>query len=164
MIKRLFPAPLLSAALFVVWLLLNQSLSAGQMLMGLLVALVVPVMTAGLRPLPVRIRHPLTVLRLGFTVVADTTQSNLQVARFLLFPSLRRHPADFVTIPLELRDPNALAVLAVIVCITPGTAWAELSMDRSLLRLHVLEVGDPQTIIDHVKQRYERPLMEIFES
>ena len=157
MIKRLFPAPLLSAALFVVWLLLNQSLSAGQMLMGLLVALVVPVMTAGLRP-------PLTVLRLGFTVVADTTQSNLQVARFLLFPSLRRHPADFVTIPLELRDPNALAVLAVIVCITPGTAWAELSMDRSLLRLHVLEVGDPQAIIDHVKQRYERPLMEIFES
>ncbi len=164
MIKRLFPAPLLSVALFVVWLLLNQSLSAGQMLMGLLVALVVPVMTAGLRPLPVRIRHPLTVLRLGFTVVADTTQSNLQVARFLLFPSLRRHPADFVTIPLELRDPNALAVLAVIVCITPGTAWAELSMDRSLLRLHVLEVGDPQAIIDHVKQRYERPLMEIFES
>ena len=164
MIKRLFPAPLLSAALFVVWLLLNQSLSAGQMLMALLVALVVPVMTAGLRPLPVRIRHPLTVLRLGFTVVADTTQSNLQVARFLLFPSLRRHPADFVTIPLELRDPNALAVLAVIVCITPGTAWAELSMDRSLLRLHVLEVGDPQAIIDHVKQRYERPLMEIFES
>ena len=164
MIKRLFPAPLLSVALFVVWLLLNQSLSAGQMLMGLLVALVVPVMTAGLRPLPVRIRHPLTVLRLGFTVVADTTQSNLQVARFLLFPSLRRQPADFVTIPLELRDPNALAVLAVIVCITPGTAWAELSMDRSLLRLHVLEVGDPQAIIDHVKQRYERPLMEIFES
>ena len=111
-----------------------------------------------------RVMIPLTVLRRGFSVVADTTQSNLQVARFLLFPSLRRHPADFVTIPLELRDPNALAVLAVIVCITPGTAWAELSMDRSLLRLHVLEVGDPQAIIDHVKQRYERPLMEIFES
>lgn len=164
MIKRLFPAPLLSVALFVVWLLLNQSLSAGQMLMALLVAVVVPVLAADLRPLPVRIRHPLTVLRLGFTVVADTTVSNLQVARFLLFPSLRKHPADFVTIPLELRDPNALAVLAVIVCITPGTAWAELSMDRSMLRLHVLEVDDPQTIIDHVKQRYERPLMEIFES
>ena len=163
MIKRLFPAPLLSVALFVVWLLLNQSLSAGQMLMGLLVALVVPVMTAGLRPLPVRIRHPLTVLRLGFTVVADTTQSNLQVARFLLFPSLRRHPADFVTIPLELRDPNALAVLAMIVCITPGTAWAEISRDRSVLLIHALEVESAQQVIDHIKQHYERPLMEIFE-
>lgn len=164
MMKRLFPAPLLSAALFVVWLLLNQSISAGQMLMALAVAVVVPVLTAGLRPLPVRVRHPLTMLRLALAVVADTTASNLQVARFLLFPSQRRHPADFVTIPLTLRDPNALAVLAVIVCITPGTAWAELSLDRSMLMLHVLEAGDHQAIIDHVKQRYERPLMEIFES
>jgi len=164
LIKRLLPAPLLSVVLFVVWLLLNQSVSAGQMLMALAVALAVPMLTASLRPLPVRVRHPLTMLRLALTVVADTTESNLQVARFLLFPSMRRHPSGFVTIPLALRDPNALAVLAMIVCITPGTAWAEISLDRSVLMLHVLEVGDRQAIIDHVKQRYERPLMEIFES
>ena len=65
--------------------------------------------------------------------------------------------------PLQLRDPNALAVLATIVCITPGTVWAELSLDRSMLLLHVLEVDDAQAISAHVKQRYERPLMEIFE-
>lgn len=162
--KRVFPAPLLSVALFIVWLLLNQSLSAGQMVMALIVALVVPVLTSGLRPLPVKVRHPLTVIRLGVTVVIDTVQSNLEVVRFLLLPSQRRHKADFVNIPLELRDPNALAVLAMIVSITPGTAWAELSRDRSVLMLHALEVDDPQVLIDHVKQRYERPLMKIFES
>ncbi len=59
--------------------------------------------------------------------------------------------------------PNGLAVLAMIVCITPGTAWAELSLDRSMLMLHVLEVDDPQAIVHHVKTCYERPLMEIFE-
>jgi multicomponent K+:H+ antiporter subunit E len=164
MIRRVFPAPLLSVVLFIVWLLLNQSVSAGQLLMALAVAILVPMLTAGLRPRPARVRHPLTMLRLALTIVADTTVSNLQVARFLLMPSQRRHPANFVTIPLEVRDPNALAVLAVIVCITPGTAWAELSMDRSALMLHVLEAGDPEAIIGHVKQRYERPLMEIFES
>jgi multicomponent K+:H+ antiporter subunit E len=68
-----------------------------------------------------------------------------------------------VRIPLQVRDPNALAVLAMIVCITPGTSWAELSLDRSVLLLHVLEVDDPQSIVDHVKQHYEQPLMEIFE-
>ena len=51
----------------------------------------------------------------------------------------------------------------MIVCITPGTAWAEISRDRSMLLLHVLEVDDPQTIVAHVQQHYERPLMEIFE-
>jgi len=161
--KRLLPAPLLSAALFALWLLLNQSASPGQLVLAAVLALAIPLLTRGLRPLPVRIRRPGAVLRLGLAVVADTTASNLAVLRFLLFPGLRRHPSAFVHIPLELRDPNALAVLAMIVCITPGTAWAELSLDRSMLLLHVLEADDHEAIAAHVKTRYERPLMEIFE-
>lgn len=161
--KRLLPAPLLSVALFLLWLLLNQSFGPGHLLLGALLGLLLPVLLRGLRPLPVRIRHPLTIVRLFLTVVSDSVHSNLMVVRFLLLPSLRKHPANFVHIPLELRDPNALAVLAMIVCITPGTAWAELSRDRSVLLLHALEVGDPQDLVDHVKRCYERPLMEIFE-
>ncbi|GAA6119643.1 Na+/H+ antiporter subunit E [Acidovorax sp. FG27] len=163
MIRSIFPAPLLSVALFGMWLLLNGSLSAGHLVLALLVAVIIPVLTRGLRPLPVRIRKPGTVLRLALNVLIDTSVSNLAVSRFLAFKSLRRHSSGFVHIPLELRDPNALAVLAVIVCITPGTSWAELSLDRSVLLLHALEVGDPQELIDHIKTRYERPLMEIFE-
>ena len=159
--KRLVPAPVLSLALLVLWLLLNRSLSAGHIVLG--TALALPLLTAGLRPLPVRIRKPGAVLRLALTVMADTTRSNLAVARLLLAPGRRRHPSGFVHIPLEVRDPNALAVLAMIVCITPGTAWAELSLDRSVLLLHVLELDDPATVIADVKQRYEAPLMEIFE-
>jgi multicomponent K+:H+ antiporter subunit E len=163
MMKRLLPAPLLSAALWLLWLLLNHTLSAGHIVLGLVLGLAIPLLLRGLRPLPVRVRHPLTVLRLAARVIGDTTVSNFQVMRFLLLPSLRKHKADFVHVPLELRDPNALAVLAMIVCITPGTAWAEISRDRSMLLMHVLEVDDPATIVAHVKRHYERPLMEIFE-
>ena len=145
------------------WLLLSRSVSAGHLILATVLAVLVPLLTGGLRPLPVRIRRPGMVLRLGLRVVADTIASNLAVVLFLVFPSRRRHASGFVHIPLKLRDPNALAVLAMIVCITPGTAWAEISLDRSMLLLHVLEVDDPQTIATHVKERYERPLMEIFE-
>lgn len=161
--KRLLPSPLLSVCLFVLWLLLSRSVSAGHLILAAILAVLVPLLTGGLRPLAVRIRRPGTVLRLGLRVMADTIESNLAVVRFLVFPSRRRHPSGFVHIPLELRDPNALAVLAMIVCITPGTAWAEISLDRSILLLHVLEVDDPQAIAARVKERYERPLMEIFE-
>ena len=153
----------LGVALFVVWLLLNRSLSPGHLLLALLLALGLPVLFKELRPQKVRVRHLGTVLRLCWTVVVDTTQSNIAVLRFLLLPRTRRHSADFVKIPLELRDPNGLAVLAMIVCITPGTVWAELSRDRSMLMLHVLEVHDREAIVQHVQTRYERPLMEIFE-
>ncbi|HPU19849.1 MAG TPA: Na+/H+ antiporter subunit E [Alicycliphilus sp.] len=163
MMKKILPAPLVSFGLFVVWLLLNRSLSPGHLLLALLLALGLPVLFKELRPQKVRVRHLGTVLRLCWTVVVDTTQSNIAVLRFLLLPRTRRHSADFVKIPLELRDPNGLAVLAMIVCITPGTVWAELSRDRSMLMLHVLEVHDREAIVQHVQTRYERPLMEIFE-
>jgi len=163
MMKKILPAPLVSFGLFVVWLLLNRSLSPGHLLLALLLALGLPVLFKELRPQKVRVRHLGTVLRLCWTVVVDTTQSNIAVLRFLLLPRTRRHSADFVKIPLELRDPNGLAVLAMIVCITPGTVWAELARDRSMLMLHVLEVHDREAIVQHVQTRYERPLMEIFE-
>ncbi|MDO8718832.1 MAG: Na+/H+ antiporter subunit E [Polaromonas sp.] len=161
--KRLLPAPLLSVALFVLWLLLNRSLEMAQLLLALLLALAIPLLLAGLRPMPVRIRHPGAVLRLMRAVMLDTTRSNFAVARLLLRPGLRRHPAGFVHIPLTLRDPNGLAVLAMIVCLTPGTAWAELALDRSMLLLHVLELDDAEAIAADIKHRYERPLIEIFE-
>lgn len=161
--KRLLPAPLLSFALFVLWMVLNRSLGLGDALIGLVLGVAIPLLTRGLRPLPVRVRHPITVLRLGLRVAADTIESNWGTLRLFLFPQLRRHPAGFVHIPLELRDPNALAVLAMIVCITPGTSWAELSSDHSMLMLHVLELGDRPAFVAHIKARYERPLMEIFE-
>jgi len=161
--KRLLPMPLLSVALFALWLLLNRSASAGHLLLALVLAIAIPLLTAGLRPLPVRVRRPGAVLRLCLTVAVDTVHANLAVARFLVFPSRRRHPSAFVQVPLQLRDPNGLAVLAMIVCITPGTAWAELARDRSVLLLHVLEAGDPKAIAEHVQRCYERPLMEIFE-
>ncbi len=163
MMKKILPAPLISLGLFLVWLLLNQSLSRGHLVLALLLALGLPIMFKELRPQKVRVRHLGTILRLCFTVMWDTTLSNIAVLRLLLRPGTRRHAADFVKIPLQLRDPNGLAVLAMIVCITPGTAWAELARDRSMLMLHVLEVDDAEAIVQHIQTRYERPLMEIFE-
>ena len=161
--KRILPTPLLSLALLALWLLLNRSVSAGHLILGTVLAIAIPLLTAGLRPMRVRVRRPGMILRLAFNVMVDTVQSNIAVARLLLAPGSRRHPAGFVRIPLQLRDPNALAVLAVITCITPGSAWAEISVDRSMLMLHLLELGDPADVVARVKARYEQPLMEIFE-
>ena len=162
--KRLLPAPLLSLALFLLWMVLNRSLDLGQALLGVLLSLAIPVVTRGLRPLPVRVRKPGTVLRLMLRVLLDSLRSNIDTLYLFVRPSSRLRPAGFVHIPLDLRDPNALAVLAMIVCITPGTSWAELSSDHSVLMLHLLQLGESDAaVVAEIKERYERPLMEIFE-
>jgi len=69
----------------------------------------------------------------------------------------------FVVVPLDMRDPNGLAVLAAIMCVIPGTIWSELAMDRSALLVHMFDLDNAEAEIALIKGRYERPLMEIFE-
>jgi len=97
-------------------------------------------------------------------VLRDMVRSALMVARELLTRRTDDIPSHFLLIPLDVRDANALAVLAMILCLTPGTAWGELSLDRSTLLLHVFDLKDEQGMIRMIKDRYEKPLMEIFES
>ncbi|HET9596681.1 MAG TPA: Na+/H+ antiporter subunit E [Anaeromyxobacteraceae bacterium] len=161
--RRLVHHPALSAALFALWLVLAQSISAGTLLLGGALALAAPALAAGLRPLPVRVRRPLVAARLAARVVLDALRANATVIRTILGAGARDQPSRFVRVPLEVRDPNALAVLAMIITATPGTAWAEVSTDRRALLLHVLSVHDEAAVVDDIKRRYERPLMEIFE-
>ena len=161
--RRLLPSPLLSLFLFGMWLMLNQSLAPGQLLLGAALALGVPALTAGTRPLRPRIRRPWLLLRLAAVVAADVLASSVRVATIILGGAERRQHSGFMDIPLDLHDPHGLAVLAAIVNSTPGTVWAELSEDRSLLTLHVLDLRDEQAWIDTIKTRYEKPLMAIFQ-
>ncbi|NML15756.1 Na+/H+ antiporter subunit E [Azohydromonas caseinilytica] len=161
--RRWLPAPLLSAALFVLWLMLQESLSPGHLLLGAVLALVIPVLTAPLRPAAGPMRRPLVLGRLILMVGVEVVVSALQVGRGVLRSRRRPPRGRFVVIPLELRDEHALAALAVITAVIPGTVWCELAPDRSALLLHVFDVEDEAAFIDSYKRRYERPLQEIFE-
>ena len=161
--KRLVSSLPLSALLFVVWLLLNQSVSPGTLLMGAVLAVLVPLGTKSLRPGSVTMRKPLVAFKLWAIVMRDFVRSNIRVATLILTRRPRDIPSGFLQVPLDMRDPHALAMLAMILCLTPGTAWAEVSRDRSMLLLHVFEIVDADAMVAMVKERYERPLMEIFE-
>ena len=160
--KRLVSSLPLSALLFVVWLLLNQSVSPGTLLMGAVLAVLVPLGTKSLRPGSVTMRKPLVAFKLWAIVMRDFVRSNIRVATLILTRRPRDIPSGFLQVPLDMRDPHALALLAMILCLTPGTAWAEVSRDRSMLLLHVFEIVDADAMVAMIKQRYERPLMEIF--
>ncbi|MBK1614732.1 Na+/H+ antiporter subunit E [Rubrivivax gelatinosus] len=161
--KRWLPAPLVSIGLFGMWLLLRPSLAPGSLALGLLLALLMPKLMSPLRPPAGPVRRPLVVLRLVAAVGVDVVQSALDVLRGVLRSGRQPPRGSFVTVPLELRDVHALAALAMITTVVPGTVWCELAPDRSALRLHVFDLAGEAEFVAHFKQRYERPLKEIFE-
>ncbi len=157
------PSLVLVASLLAVWLLLNNTLELPEVLLGSVVALAVAAGFRDFRPLEPALRRPLTLAQLFAHVLLDIVQSNIAVARIIIrFTGPRTVRSAFVRIPLELRNPHGLAVLATIVTSTPGTVWAGLSQDGTLT-LHVLNLQDETALIRLIKERYERPLREIFE-
>lgn len=161
--KRLLPAPLLSLALWLLWLLLNLSVSPGQIVLGGLIAWLAPLLMAPLRPLPIRLRRPGTILRLLGRICLDMLLSNLHVAQRIVLLDRRPPRSVFVKVPLDLHDANGLAALAALCTVIPGTVWSELALDRSVLLLHVFDLDDEAGFVEHFKRIYERPLMEIFQ-
>jgi len=155
---------LLVAGLTTMWLLLVGEFSIGQLLLGLCVSMIMTFGFRAVRPLVPRLRRPDRALLLLGRVFIDIVRSNVAVARIVLgLNGGRELHSGFVDIPLDMRDPHGLAVLAAIVTSTPGTVWANLSDDGETLTLHVLDLHDEAGWITTIKQRYERLLMEIFE-
>jgi multicomponent K+:H+ antiporter subunit E len=160
--RRIVPAPLLSATLFAVWLLLANTLDPAHLVLGAIVAIVVPWFTERLRPERPRLKKPLQIARLAMIVLWDIVLSNIEVARRILGPEAAITPS-FVWVPLALSDPHAIVSLAGIITLTPGTLSADLSPDRRHLLVHAFNVDDEPALIAQIKARYEAPLKEIFE-
>lgn len=155
--------PLLTVVMLVTWLLLNGTLAPGQVLLGAAIALALVLAASRWRPVHPRLRSLRPALPLLLHVLADVLRSNVAVARIVLgLAGGRTVHSGFIDVPLELRDPHGLAILAAIVTSTPGTAWAGVSADGSRLRLHVLDLRDEAGWVRTIKERYERPLLEIF--
>ena len=151
--KRLLPYPSLTLVLWLTWLLLN-GFSVGHALLGLILAVVLPLGTRPFWPQVPLVRDRMGLLRFVLRVAKDILLANLAVALKVLGPVKDLQPG-FVEVPLDLRDSFAITVLTSTVSLTPGTVSADVSEDRTRLLVHAL--------VAEIKQRYEGPIKEIFE-
>lgn len=161
MMRRIFPRPVLSVAIFLLWAVLANAASLGTLLLGAVLATALPFITRPFWPDAPRLASPGTALLLAARVTADIVVANGAVARRVAGPLDRLNPA-FVEVPLDLRDPFVATILASIVSLTPGTVSIDVDQQRWVLSLHALDAPDPDTLIREIKQRYEAPLKEIF--
>lgn len=158
---KLGVAPLLSIVLAAAWLLLNGTVTTGHLLLACVLAVWLPRLTDRLREDQPRIGAAGTMARLAGVVVWDIIVSNLQVARLVL-GRLDRIESRFIRMRVELDEPRAVALLAGIVTMTPGTLSVDVSPDRRELIIHALHAPDPDAIVGAIRTRYEHPLREIF--
>jgi multicomponent K+:H+ antiporter subunit E len=160
--KHLLPHPILTLMLLGLWLLLVNSVAPGQILLGAVLAWLIPLYTARFWTAQIKVRRPLLLMRLAGTVLYDILVANVAVAALIVGPRERIRPA-FIRMPLRLKGNVGVSLLANVITLTPGTLSASLSPDRSELIIHALQGDDPEAIIDEIRTRYERPLLYALE-
>lgn len=160
--RRLLPYPLLAANLALMWLLL-AGFTRGQFVLAIMVAIGASHALKALGEVSPRIHRWLAIPELIGIVLYDIARSNIAVTYILLSGARRERKSGFITVPIRLRNPTGLAVLAIVLTSTPGTAWLDYNSARGELLIHVFDLVDEHAWIDLIGNRYERRLMEIFE-
>lgn len=161
--KRLIPHPFLALLLLIIWLMLTQ-FTPGQFVLGATVALVASRAMSSLEPTPVTMRKMYRIPSLVTTLFVDILRSNIAVATLILNSGRHgKRRSGMIEIELETRNRTALALLAIIVTATPGTAWLGWNPRRGVLLLHVFDLVDEAQWQDLIKNRYEKALREILE-
>jgi len=162
-VTRLIPHPILSLLLLLMWLLLTR-FSTGHLVLGSMIGLAAGWALSGLHPQAPRLRRWDLIAKLVAIVTYDIARSNVAVAWLILTGGRNgQRRSEFIEIPLDLRSQGALALLAIILTATPGTAWLEYKPSTGMLLLHVFDMVDEATWRDLIKNRYEALLLEILE-
>lgn len=158
----LMPHPFVTLLLAIVWILLQNEISAGMVVFGLILGILIPWMTSVWWP------DTPKGFRLGkmavYTVIVvwDIVVANVQVAWIVLTVPNAKLKSEWIVVPLDLKQPEAITLLAGTITLTPGTVSADLSNEGHSLLVHVLHTHDPDAVRDEIKERYERRLLEIF--
>lgn len=158
----LLPHPFLTLLLAVVWTLLQNQVSAGMVVFGVILGIIIPFGTSIWWPDTPKGFRLGKMLSYIVMVIWDILVANVEVAWIVLtVPNAKLKPA-WITIPLDLRQPEAITVLAGTITLTPGTVSADLSDEGHDLLVHILHTEDANAVRDEIKRRYEARLKEIF--
>lgn len=160
--QRYLPHPLLTIVLVFLWMALLNSFTTGGLVVGIVLGTVIPIYTSNFWPDRPVIRKPWLVFNLLGILLMEIFMANFQVAYRILFRDADQLQMRWVKVPLDVTNPEALAVLMSMLTLSPGTVAVDLSADGHSMLMYCLDLQDEEQLIHTIKTRYERRIKEIF--
>jgi multicomponent Na+:H+ antiporter subunit E len=145
------------ALLALLWTALTERLTPSNFAVGLVVAHLALRLGGGRRA---PMRKVLLAVRLVAYFAREVVVSALRVARDVLAPRPRMRPA-IVGVPLDVRTDGEIALLAILVTLTPGTLALDVTPDRRTLVVHAMFAADVEGVRREIKQGFERRILEL---
>ena len=139
-----------------IWLLLQGEPTLGNVLGGLVLAvllvIVFPVHTGGVA----HRLHPLAMVRLIGFVLYSLVLSSWSVIKVIVRPTPTSLRAGIVKVPLSVESPLTATIVANAVTLTPGTMTLTARVDPAELHIHVLGLENAEAFrasVDDLERR-----------
>lgn len=87
--------------------------------------------------------------------------ANVQVTYYVIAPHRKMRPG-IIALPLEARTDAEITLLANLITLTPGTLSLDVSVDRRVMYIHSMTLGDrPDEFRRQIKEGFERRVLEL---
>jgi multicomponent Na+:H+ antiporter subunit E len=146
--------------LALVWLPMTGRFSFANLLLGFAVGYLVLFMSSPVTGRTSYFRKVLLLLRFALFFAKEVVLSALRIAHDVLTPTHHMRPG-VIGIPLDAKTDAEITLLANIVTLTPGTLSLDVSEDRRTLYIHAMYLDDLDQARLHVKEEFERRLLEL---
>lgn len=151
---------LLNFFIAVVWMFVNNEWTTITFLIGYLVGFVLIFMLRRFFPGQFYGRRLLATFVLLVIFVKELFLSNLAVIKQVIKPRLAIRPG-IVALPIELKTPWEITLLANLITLTPGTLTVDVSNDNKMFYIHALDIEETEQVISGIKETFEKRIMEV---
>ncbi len=93
--------------------------------------------------------------------LCELVLANIRLAWSVMGPLGRLRPG-VVAVPLDIESDAAIAVLANLITLTPGTLSLDVSSDGKVLFVHAVGAQSPQALRRAIKSGFERRVKRFF--
>ena len=153
----------LLAILMLAWVAVTGSLTAANLLLGLVLAIVATWLLRRTFTLPPFWRRTWAIVSLTLLFLRELLMSAIRVAAIVLKPDVRSaiRPA-IIAFPLSVTSDAEITLLANLITLTPGTLSVDVADDRSVLYVHVLDLADRDALIAEIANGFEKRVKAVF--
>ena len=150
----------INVVLALVWALMIERFSIAALVFGLVAGYVVLWFLSPLIGGETYFRKVPQVLRFVCFILKELVVANLRIAWHIVTPSSFFKPG-VLAVPLEPMSEIEATLLANIITLTPGSFTVDMSDDRSVLYVHMMDIADVEVARQSIKDEYETPLLEV---
>lgn len=146
------------------WAAINGNFSPLNLLFGAAIGLLTSLLLRRWIAHPRVLRRLRRIVSLALLFFWELNVSAVRVAIIVLTPNIRGAlRPGIVAFPLHVTTDREITLLANLITLTPGTLSVDVSEDRRVLYVHVLNLRDRDALIAEIANGFERKVQEVFE-